>query len=129
VAKGFKDYVSEANALVETLDVDAASALVGNADVQFIDVRDGNEVASSGTIPGAQHASRGMLEFKIDPACPMHDDTFASGKRFVFYCGTGGRSALAAKLAMDMGLEKVCHMAGGFTAWNKAGKDVTPPGS
>ena len=124
MAKGFKDYVSEANAVVEAVDVAGAAALVGNDDVQFIDVRDGTEVANTGVIPGAVHASRGMLEFKIDSTSPMHDAAFASGKQFVFYCQTGGRSALAAKLAMDMGLQRVSHMAGGMKAWSEAGQDV-----
>ena len=93
---GFKELVAAANAQVDVLDVDAASQLVGDDSVQFIDVRDGNEVADSGMIAGAAHASRGLLEFKIDAECPMHP-VFSSGKRFVFYCGTGGRSALSAK--------------------------------
>ena len=121
---GFKELVAAANAQVDVLDVDAASQLVGDDSVQFIDVRDGNEVADSGMIAGAAHASRGLLEFKIDAECPMHDPVFSSGKRFVFYCGTGGRSALSAKLAMDMGLERVAHMAGGVKAWKDSGRDL-----
>ena len=124
MAKGFKDYLAEANAVVKTHDVPGASALIGRDDVQFIDVRDGNEVQANGRIPGAVHASRGLLEFKIDPTSPMHDPVFESGKQFVFYCGTGGRSALAAKLAMDMGLEHVSHMAGGFAAWKEGGHTI-----
>jgi rhodanese-related sulfurtransferase len=49
---------------------------------------------------------------------------FASGDRFVFFCGGGWRSALAAKVAQDMGLTPVCHIDGGFGAWKKAGAPV-----
>ena len=91
----------------------------------FVDVRDDGELAREGRIPGAHHASRGLLEFKIDPASPMHDPVFASGKRFVFYCGTGGRSALAVHRAAEMGLDNAASMAGGFGAWKSAGGPIS----
>ena len=75
-------------------------------------------------IPGAFHAPRGMLEFWVDPESPYHKDIFASGKTFVFYCRSGQRSALATKTVRDMGLEAVCHIEGGFTAWTEAGAPV-----
>lgn len=121
--RSFKDYIAEANAQVKTYDVDAAARLLDDDDTVFVDVRDGDEVAR-GRIPGAHHASRGLLEFKVDPGSPMHDPVFSSGKHIVFYCGTGGRSALAAKVAMDMGLSNVAHMAGGIKAWVMADREI-----
>jgi len=120
--KGFKDYLAEANAQVETCSVQDALRLHGRDEWVFVDVRDGGEVEQSGRIPGAVHASRGLLEFRIDPTSPMHDQALApnQNKRFVFYCGTGGRSALAAHRATEMGLGEVISMAGGFNAWKAA---------
>ena len=120
--KGFKDYLAEANALIETCSVQDALRLHGRDDWVFVDVRDAAELAAEGRIPEAVHASRGLLEFRIDPASPMHDPALAAGpnRRFVFYCGTGGRSALAAQRAMEMGLGEVISMAGGFNAWKAA---------
>jgi len=120
--KGFKDYLAEANALIETCSVQDALRLHGRDDWVFFDVRDPAELAAEGRIPRAVHASRGLLESRIDPASPMHDPALAAGpnKRFVFYCGTGGRSALAAQRAMEMGLGEVISMAGGFDAWKAA---------
>ncbi len=117
--KGFKDYLAEASAVVETCSIQDAMRLHGRDDWIFVDVRDGNELEKEGKIPGAVHASRGLLEFRIDPTCPLHDQALApgAGKQFVFYCGTGGRSALAALRATEMGLGKVISMAGGFNAW------------
>ena len=126
MSKGFKDYLAEANARIETCSVQDALRLHGKADWVFVDVRDGTELAKEGRIAGAVHASRGLLEFKVDPASPMHDPTFASGKKFVFYCGTGGRSALAALRAQEMGLGEVVSMAGGFAAWKSADGPVEP---
>jgi rhodanese-related sulfurtransferase len=120
--KGFKDYLAEANAQVETCSVQDALRLLGRDDWVFVDVRDAGELEKEGKIPNAVHASRGLLEFRVDPTSPMHDPALAPGskKRFIFYCGTGGRSVLAALRATEMGLGEVISMAGGFNAWKAA---------
>jgi rhodanese-related sulfurtransferase len=115
------DLVAEANARVETLSVAEAKPLLGSDDVVFIDVRDGAELARNGKIPGAVHAPRAFLEFHADPASPSHKPELASGKRLVVYCGSGARSALAARTLRDMGLERVANLLGGFTAWQQEG--------
>jgi rhodanese-related sulfurtransferase len=122
--KGFKDYLAEANAAIETCSVQDALRLHGRDDWVFVDVRDAAEVAKEGRIAGATHASRGLIEFRVDPGSPIHDPVFASGKSFVFYCGTGGRSALATHRATEMGLAQVVSLAGGFAAWKEAGGPV-----
>jgi len=38
----------------------------------------------------------------------------------LLYCGTGGRSALAAKTLLDMGYSEVATLAGGYAAWRLA---------
>ena len=88
------------------------------------ETRDVRELKREGFIPGAFHAPRGMLEFWIDPASPYYKDIFASGKKFIFYCNLGWRSALAAQIVQDMGLTPVCHIGGGFDAWQQAGGPV-----
>ena len=128
ITKGVKALVTEASARIETLTLDEATALHGDADVVFIDLRDVRELWRDGKVAGAVHVPRGMLEFWIDPASPYHKPIFAEDKRFVLYCGSGWRSALATKVAQDMGLAPVCHIDGGYTAWKNAGlpvEDVT----
>ena len=128
ITKGVKALVTEASAGIETLTLDEATALHGDADVVFIDLRDVRELWREGKVAGAVHVPRGMLEFWIDPASPYHKPIFAEDKRFVLYCGSGWRSALATKVAQDMGLAPVCHIDGGYTAWKTAGlpvEDVT----
>jgi rhodanese-related sulfurtransferase len=122
--KGFKDYMAEANAAIESCSVQDAMRLHGRDDWVFVDVRDGAELAAEGKIPGAVQASRGLLEFRIDPESPMHDPAFDRSKSFVFYCGTGGRSALATHRAMEMGIERAVSMAGGFNAWKAGGGPI-----
>lgn len=124
IVKGYKSLVAAAEAEIETLSVEDAKALLGAADVVLVDLRDPRELEREGKMPGAFHCPRGMLEFWIDPESPYHKPVFAEDKRFVFFCGGGWRSALAAKAAQDMGLKPVAHIAGGFTAWKKAGAPV-----
>jgi rhodanese-related sulfurtransferase len=65
-----------------------------------------------------------MLEFWVDPESPYHKDVFSSGKRLIFYCQSGWRSALATQTVQRMGLEDVCHIGGGFSAWKIAGAPI-----
>lgn len=126
--KGFKQMLAEANAVIDTIPVQHALGLVHDSSVQFVDIRDQTERAANGSIPGAVHAPRGLLEFIADPESPLHKPELASGKRLVLFCASGGRSALAAKTLKDMGLANVSHVAGGFTAWKTAGGKVTSGG-
>jgi len=121
ITKGIKALCAEAEAEIETWSVEEARRHYGEADVVFVDIRDVRELWRDGAIPGAVHAPRGMLEFWVDPESPYAREVFQSGKRFVFFCAGGLRSALAAKAVQDMGLSPVCHMAGGFGAWREAG--------
>ena len=65
-----------------------------------------------------------MIEFWIDPESPYHKPFFASGRKFVFFCAGGLRSALATQAAQNMGLGPVAHIAGGFGAWKEAGGPI-----
>ena len=121
---GYKELVARAEAEIETLPVSQALSLAGVPDVVFIDLRDIRELWREGKIPGAVHVPRGMLEFWIDPESPYHKPLFTEAKRFVFYCNLGWRSALATQVARQMGLNDVCHLGGGFTAWCEAGGTV-----
>lgn len=122
--RGYKQLLAEAEDKIETLTLEEATALHGSEDVLFVDLRDRRELEREGRIPGAFHCPRGMLEFWIDPESPYHKSVFAEPKRFVFYCASGWRSALATQAAQEMGLEPVCHVSGGFTAWKQADKPV-----
>jgi rhodanese-related sulfurtransferase len=122
--KTAKTLVDEAMTLVTTYTVEQARALHGHPGVQFVDVCDVRELEREGVIPGAVHAPRGMLEFWVDPSSPYHRDVFAQDKEYVLFCAAGWRSALATKTLMDMGLERVAHVEGGFTAWKEAGAPV-----
>jgi rhodanese-related sulfurtransferase len=89
-----------------------------------IDIREGEELAATGKIPGSVHSPRGLLEFRADPDHPMHQDGFDTDRRVILHCASGGRSALAADMLKDLGYTNVAHMDGGINRWLEAGKPV-----
>jgi rhodanese-related sulfurtransferase len=127
VRKGYNALLAEAEAVVETLPVAQALALQGDPGVVFVDLRDPREIQREGRIPGAFPCPRGMLEFWVDPESPYAKPVFAEPRRFLFYCASGWRSALAARTVQEMGLGNVAHLGGGFTAWKAAGGAVEMP--
>ena len=104
ITKGIEQLVAEAEAEIETLSAEDAIALMDDEDVELVDIRDIRELWREGAVPGARHVPRGMVEFWIDPESPYHKPFFASGKKFVFFCAGGMRSALATQAAQNMGL-------------------------
>jgi len=126
ITKGIKQLCAEAEELIATWTVEQVYEHLNDDDIQLIDIRDIRELWREGAIPGAYHAPRGMLEFWVDPDSPYGKELFQSGKRFVFFCAGGLRSALAARTVHEMGLGPVCHMAGGFGAWAEAGYPTEP---
>jgi rhodanese-related sulfurtransferase len=117
ITMGYRAMLAEAEAQIETLEVAEVRALLGRDDHVLVDLRDARELEREGIIPGAFHCPRGMLEFWIDPESPYAKPVFQQDKKFVFFCGGGWRSALAAKVSQEMGLKPVAHMRGGFSAW------------
>ena len=127
IVKSVKDLVAEASAKIKAVSVEEALALHNAREAMFVDIRDVREVAKSGRISGARHVPRGMLEFWIDPNSPYHKPFFAEDQLFIFYCAASWRSALSTAVAQEMGLAPVCHLDGGFNAWNEAGGPVEAP--
>lgn len=100
------------------VDAKDALALVGRPDVAFIDLREDTERAKHGVIPGSVHAPYPHLPADIAPGGKLQE--LAAGKRLVFYCAFGERSAMAVQAAQHARLESSCHLQGGIDAWKKA---------
>jgi rhodanese-related sulfurtransferase/catechol 2,3-dioxygenase-like lactoylglutathione lyase family enzyme len=117
--------VEELKATLANLTIDDLKReLAERDDLLLLDIREIQETVDLGTIPGAIHAPRGMLEFWADPASPYYRDYFDENKRIVVFCAGGGRSAFAAKALSDMGYANVAHLEAGFNGWKKAGEPV-----
>lgn len=124
ITKSAKDIVKAALAKVPAISIEDALYVVNSTEHVFVDLRDPDEQARTGRIPGAVASSRGMMEFHLDPASAAHKPALNQDKTYVFYCASGGRSALAADIAIEMGLHPVMNMTGGIAAWTKAGGPV-----
>jgi rhodanese-related sulfurtransferase len=121
--------VAEAKQRVQNLTPEQVSAELRDARPLLVDLREPNECAQSGTLPGAIRAPRGMLEFWADPTSPYHRPELEPSRRVILYCASGGRSALAADLLTSMGYTNVAHLDGGLKAWQAAGGPVEGAGA
>ncbi len=120
------DFVAKAKATIKECTVSQVEEFL-SADTILIDIREPDEYAR-GHIPGAIHVPRGMLEFQILKTLEhIGMNTDPADAEMVLYCGTGGRSALAAKSMDDMGFRNVRSLDGGIVAWNEAGLPVDKP--
>jgi len=124
IIKTCKMLVSEANKIVPIISVEDARNKLNNDNFIFIDIRDYREIKREGKIPNAFSCPRGMLEFWIDPNSPYHKEIFNHNKTYIFYCASAWRSALAGKVSIEMGLNPVYHLEGGFSAWKKNELDI-----
>ena len=124
ITKGIKELCAEAEQEIETMTVEQVMAAREEPNVQLVDIRDIRELWRDGTIPGATHAPRGMLEFWVDPASPYYKPVFGEGKKYVFFCAAAGRSALSVKTLQDMGMENIAQLGEGFKGWREAGGPV-----
>ncbi|MEZ5870553.1 MAG: rhodanese-like domain-containing protein [Nitratireductor sp.] len=128
--KTVKDMIAEANAAVPKISFEDARVLIASGEAIVVDVRDAPELEKTGTVAGALHISRGMLDFRADSESPYHEPALKKDKPVIVYCASGGRSALSGKLLKDMGYEKVFNL-GAFKDWAEAGgavKTIVDPG-
>jgi rhodanese-related sulfurtransferase len=104
-----------------------ALAFVKKADVALIDLRERSERERHGTIPGSLHVPYLALQENISAGGMLSELAKSTGKRLVFYCAFGERSAMAVQAAQDAGLASACHLQGGVDAWRKAAGPLVRP--
>ena len=114
------NYLEEANAVVKRITGGDAIENHGKDNVVFIDVRDSQDIAKTGTIAGAIRIPRGFIEFAADETMPMHHEALTKDKEIYLVCAAGGMAALAGKTLVDMGYENVTNI-GGISEWIDAG--------
>ena len=115
--KSLQTLVNETSKEIKTINVDEAYQMVQDKSCNLIDIRESNELENSGSIEGASHIPRGMLEVYLDPNSPVFQNgKLDQNKEFVLFCAGGVRSALAVKSLKDMGYQKISHIEGGFAS-------------
>lgn len=115
-----KDYLDEANRHVERIPATEAMKRHGAPEALFVDVRDSNAIAKTGTIAGAQRVPRGFLEFAADDSTPHHNPALRKDAEIYLVCGAGGQAALAGRTLREMGFTNVKNI-GGIGDWESAG--------
>jgi glyoxylase-like metal-dependent hydrolase (beta-lactamase superfamily II)/rhodanese-related sulfurtransferase len=103
---------------------DAINSL-GRPDILLVDLRETSERAKHGTISGALHAPYPAISESLQPGGMLREVAAATGRRVVFFCAFGERSAMAVAAAKNAGLVNTAHIEGGIDAWKKVGGPVT----
>ena len=128
--KTVKQLVDDAMKVVKTIKPEEVKKLLEeNQDNLLIDIRDIRELWKSGTVDGAKHIPRGMLEFWLDPESPYYKPELKPELTKMLFCASNWRSALASKSLMDMGFDNVLHVEGGYQSMIDFGfkkKEVLP---
>ena len=127
--KTIKQLVDEAMKEVITVKAGEIKKITKGTNYILIDIRDVRELWKSGTIEGAKHIPRGMLEFWLDPESPYYKPELKPELTKILFCASNWRSALAAKSLMGMGFDNVMHVEGGYQSLIDSGfvrKEVSP---
>ena len=102
-----------------------AKALLNRPDVALVDLREEQERRKHGIIPGSLHVPYPDVAASLKPDGPLQQLAKAAGKRLVFYCAFGERSAMAVQAAQAAGLASARHIHGGLQAWQQVQGPVT----
>jgi molybdopterin/thiamine biosynthesis adenylyltransferase/rhodanese-related sulfurtransferase len=117
----YQNYLKDVKAGISEVDVrDVKSVVDTRKGAKLIDVREQDEYVQ-GFIPTAQWIPRGFLESRIEDLVPERDTPV------ILYCAGGNRSAFAARTLREMGYTNVKSMAGGYSAWKRAGHQAELP--
>ena len=118
--KTAKDYLDEANSVVEKISPAEGIERHNSGNLVVVDVRDSSEFPKTGTVRGALRIPRGLIEFFADDTHPMHNSALKKDAEIGIICAVGGQAALTAKTLKDMGFENVVNL-GGVSGWAEAG--------
>jgi rhodanese-related sulfurtransferase len=121
--KSVAEQVAAAKARIENLSPEQVDRELRQG-ATLIDLREPEELQTTGRIPGSVAAPRGMLEFYADPASAYHRPEFDPARRIILTCAGGGRSALAAVTLQEMGYDNVAHLESGVNGWIAEGRPV-----
>ena len=128
--KTVKQLVDDAMKVVKTIKPEEVKKLLeDNQNNLLIYIRDIRELWKSGTVDGAKHIPRGMLEFWLDSESPYYKPELKPELTKMLFCASNWRSALASKSLMDMGFDNVLHVEGGYQSMIDFGfkkKEVQP---
>ena len=101
--KSIQTLFSEAMQEIKTINADEALKMVEENNCNLIDIREGNELESTGKVENSVHIPRGKLEIYLDPNSALFQQgVLDQNKEMVLFCAGGVRSALAVKALKNM---------------------------
>jgi rhodanese-related sulfurtransferase len=110
---------------IERVEPEGAWEAATAAEALLVDLRSSDERRRHGIVPGSLHVPRSVLEWRADPASEWRNPYLAGRtERLLLLCAEGFSSSLAAASLLDLGLERVGDVVGGFDAWRRAGLPV-----
>lgn len=118
---------AQAMARITNLSPDDVFLELQNGTSVVVDIREKEEVTATGTMPGAIHIPRGVLEFAVDPGSPTYLSELTPKTSLILACEDGQRSALATETLKSLGFSNVAHLRGGFREWVRQGLPVHRP--
>ena len=125
MAKTFMQMAEEAMAEVEGVAAqEAQQRLDQDPGALVVDVRDAEDLPSTGLAARGLNVSLGMLPVKADQELPeeWRDSRLQDRSRqIIVTCQTGENAARGGKLLKEMGFTNVSYMMGGMEAWKAAG--------
>ena len=98
--------------------------MLGRPDILLVDLRENSERSRHGMLAGALHTPYPTIGESLRPGGMLREVAGATGRRIVFFCAFGERSAMAVAAAKGAGLTNTAHLTGGLDAWKKAGGPV-----
>ena len=108
-----KNLIEEAHSIIPKISCNKFSNNLENYLV--IDVREGTEIAETGSIPNAINIPRGLIEMKLSPS--NEDKSLNADTAIVVYCGGGSRASLAGRTLKDLGFKNILNLEGGYRGW------------
>ncbi len=131
MAKTFKQMVEEGRAGTPMVSPqEAQRRMQEESNTLMVDVRDAQDLAGTGIIPGAVNVSLGTLPLRADQELPesfRNPELQDRDRPIITTCGGGGQASLAAKILKDMGFSNVSILEGGTNGWKQAGLPTVPP--
>ena len=123
------DLVFEARATLQRVQPDElARRLLATDPPLVVDTRTPSDRSRFGTIEGAVHLPRTVLEWRLDPANGyLHPAVTGFQQHVVIVCNHGYSSSVAAANLQRLGYPNVTDLIGGMAAWRAAGLPVVPP--
>ena len=113
-----RELLQQVREQIDEIGVTEAAQVLESADPPLVvDVRERHEW-DEGRLPTAVHIPRGSLESGIERAAPDRTTPI------LVYCGTGSRSAFAARTLEELGYEDVTNLDGGIVEWKRSGQPV-----